>query len=180
MAYTPVPSVVTGQTYSASNYNTYVKGNFDALSAQIAALPPISGIFPIGCIYVTTVATNPASVLGFGTWTAFGAGRTLVGVGTSDAAYAAGATGGESKHVLLATEMPSHTHVQTGHMHTYISNTLHTDGAIDVPMSGYNNVYGNSTISSGSTTAVNQNTGGGLSHNNLPPYIVVYFWKRIA
>jgi len=180
MAYTPVPSVVTGQVYSASNYNTYVKGNFDAISAQIAALPALASLYPIGCIYATTVPTNPAAVLGFGTWAAFGAGRVLLGAGTSDAAYAAGDTGGESNHTLLATEMPTHTHVQNGHNHLYDKTTIHADGATEVSGSGYNSVYGNAGVNTNNVIAVNQNTGGGGAHNNLPPYVVVYFWRRTA
>jgi microcystin-dependent protein len=66
-------------------------------------------IYPIGAIYQSTASTSPASLFG-GTWASFGAGRVLVGSGTSDASYTAGATGDESNHTLTVAEMPSHFH----------------------------------------------------------------------
>jgi len=127
-------------------------------------------IYPVGCIYTTIVSTNPATVFGFGTWAAFGAGRVLVGVGTSDAAYAAAATGGESTHTLSAAEsgLPAHTHnvVVEG-------NNAGNDAAY---------IVHGGTASGTLTKATSANTVSAASsaHNNLQPYIVVYFWKRTA
>ena len=81
-------------------------------------------VYPVGSIFVSTVATNPGTYLG-GTWAAAGAGRVLIGVGTlgSDT-YTAGATGGEARHVLSVAELASHNH---GGATGYVSND-HTHG----------------------------------------------------
>lgn len=137
-------------------------------------------IYPIGCIYTETTGSNPNLTFGFGTWAAFGAGRVLVGNGTSDQAFAAGSTGGESNHTLSVAEMPSHSHTDAGHTHgeqtaggsgsaTSITGTINLSTSPSaVPLS----------TQSGSASI--QNTGGGGAHNNLQPYIVVYFWQRTA
>lgn len=51
----------------------------DARYMQLASKP-----FPVGAIYTSVTGVNPATELGYGTWTAFGTGRVLVGVDTSD------------------------------------------------------------------------------------------------
>lgn len=139
----------------------------------------LAAVYPVGCIYTTTNGANPSTVLGFGTWTAFGAGRVIVGNGTSDASFSAGATGGASRHTLTIPEMPIHRH-QLGFdpTHGYAAGT---------PMS-----YTIGASSGGFGTLSDRNpsgyfdsnligyTGDGSSHNNLQPYIVAYFWKRTA
>lgn len=51
-------------------------------TASVTALRVLPYIFPIGAIYTATVSTNPVTLLGFGTWSAFGSGRVLIGAGT--------------------------------------------------------------------------------------------------
>lgn len=116
-------------------------------------------IYPIGCIYTTIVSTNPGTVFGFGTWTAFGAGRVLVGLDAGQTEFdTVEETGGAKTHTLTESEMPAHTHTSI------------------VPASGFGGTDGNGSTTSGSTGS----TGGGAAHNNLQPYIVVYFFKRTA
>jgi len=125
-------------------------------------------LYPVGSIYTNaSSSTNPATLLGFGTWSAFGAGRVLVGIDSSDSDFdTAEETGGAKTHTLTIDEMPSHTHDVTGHQ---------TD------------VNGSSVIRLAETQsgeyvvedAANA-TGGGEAHNNLQPYITVYMWKRTA
>lgn len=124
----------------------------------------ILDVYPVGSIYISTVSTNPATLFGAGTWAAFGAGRVLVGVGTSDQAFAAGATGGASNHTLTEAQMPSHTHTQNSHNHTQQSHN-HTQDAHNHTQDAHNhtqnahrhsilkmwiNVAGDSRISSAS------------------------------
>lgn len=119
-------------------------------------------LMPVGFIYISVVATNPATVFGFGTWSAFGAGKTLVGFNASETEFdTVEETGGAKTHTLQTTEIPSH-------KHTY-------------PISG----VGGSAISlaSGGATALfldTTTTGGAGAHNNLQPYITTYFFKRTA
>ena len=110
--------------------------------------------------------TTPQSVsnyYGFGTWEAYGSGQMLLGV--SDR-HAIGSTGGEETHTLTIDEMPSHNHnVNLG----YGSGGMGSGcGRVDA-----NNPANRSWGPTGTS-------GGGQSHNNMPPYITVYRWRRTA
>ena len=84
-----------------------------------------------------------------------------------------GTTGGSSTHTLTESEMPSHTHTQNSHNHSVSyspTNASHSAGsgnAADGKLAG--------STTTGSTTATNQNTGGGASHENKPPFLDVHF-----
>ncbi len=145
----------------------------------------LANVYPVGCIYTETTGVNPGTTFGFGTWSATGQGRVLIGNGSSDQAFAAGATGGESNHLLSSNEMPSHTHTVTDPGHTHVENmsTGANNGVATIAQTINQSTASTvSTYSTASNTTgiTNQNTGGGASHNNLPPYLVVYFWQRIA
>lgn len=140
--------------------------------------------FPVGSVFLSVVSTNPGTLLGYGTWSAFGAGRMLVGVDAGDADFdAAEKTGGAKTHTLTSNEMPSHTHVQDAHTHSFFPRSA-TTGTVSSIVTG--TLDTSSTISGSNqphvqnATAVNQNTGGGAAHNNLPPFVAVYLWKRTA
>ena len=158
MAFTTVPSVVTGQTYSAANYNTYVRDNVNYLYSFVTAL------YPVGSVYISVVATSPATLLGFGTWSAFGAGRTLVGIDAGQTEFdIVEETGGAKTHTLITAEMPAHTH-------------SYQNQSVDQTVVG-------GALGAAYQTEINQttgSTGGGGAHNNLQPYIVCYMWKRTA
>lgn len=163
-------------TSTTTNLTGYLKGDGSDISAETPATL-LAAVYPVGSIYISVVSTNPNTLFGFGTWTAFGAGRTLVGLDSGDTDFdTSEETGGAKTHTLSSAEMPSHTHVQDSHSHTNY-------GAL-VPRGTGSNFReltvspGSNNVNSGSTTAVNQDTGGGGSHNNLQPYIVTYMWKR--
>jgi hypothetical protein len=145
------------------------------LAAAIGAL-----LFPIGAIYTATVATNPATLLGFGTWAAYGDGRVIVGKAAAGTFSTAGATGGAETHTLTTTEMPVHTHIQDSHTHPQRVAAAVGGGLTGI--TGTGNLTGNaaSTQTTNVTTATNQNAGSGDAHNNLQPYIVAYVWQRTA
>lgn len=146
--------------------------------------------FPVGYILISTVNINPATFLSYGTWSAFGAGRVLVGLDSADADFdVAEETGGEKTHVLTTAEMPAHTHIQDAH--THVQNAFApriinsgTAGSVGVQgSSGAANANASNaatTATNQNATATNQNAGGGGAHNNLQPYIVCWFWKRTA
>lgn len=120
-----------------------------------------STLYPVGSIYINaSVSTNPGTLLGFGTWTAYGAGRVIVGLDSGQTEFdTLDETGGAKTHTLTEAEMPAHTHTIS-----------HQAGDQDGSGS-------NGSISGSSSTG---STGGGSAHNNLQPYIVAYMWKRTA
>ena len=136
------------------------------IDANVNVVEVLKKAYPIGSVYINASnATNPASLLGFGTWSAFGAGKVMVGLDAGDTSFdTAGETGGEKTHTLTVAEMPSHNHSLPTYYFT-------GEGAYNVSGS-------NGTGTAGG--AVTGYTGGGDAHNNLQPYIVVYFWKRTA
>lgn len=147
--------------------------------------------YPIGSIYINTLSTNPATLLGGGTWVRYGQGRVIVSQDPGQAEFdVSGEVGGAKTHTLTTGEMPSHTHVQNSHNHTQnphdhdnadgnAGNLLSAaGGAYGVQYSA--NKTGSTTATNQATTATNQNTGGGGAHNNLQPYIVAYVWTRTA
>lgn len=89
----------------------------------------IIAAFPVGYILFTSIATDPATYLGYGAWERRAQGRAIVGVDEDDPDFAiAGAEFGEKTHTLTAAEMPSHTHVQDAHTHVQDSHN-HTQDA---------------------------------------------------
>lgn len=160
----------------------------------------ISAAWPVGSVFISVVSTNPATLLGFGTWVAIAAGRMLVGFDSGDADFdTLEETGGAKTHTLTTGEMPSHTHTQDAHNHG-VTDPAHghtmrhfptatggsTGNTVDTSMSGTqtNSTLTTATATTGVTvnnaTATNQNTGGDGAHNNMPPFLVCRFWKRTA
>ena len=147
-----------------------------------AAITALVGnlLFPIGAIYTATVATNPGTLLGFGTWTAFGSGRMLI---SQDATYPAGTTGGSATTTLITANLPSHTHTATvtdpGHFHAIV----YEAGAV-ASGAGRNGVGGtapfNTDTKTTGITVTNASTGSGTAATTISPYIAVYMWQRTA
>tara|TARA_R110002153_G_scaffold273131_1_gene443141 strand:- start:87 stop:782 length:696 start_codon:yes stop_codon:yes gene_type:complete len=125
-------------------------------------------LYPIGSIYTNAVsADNPSTLIGFGTWVEFGAGKVIVGIDSGDVDFdTAEETGGSKTHTLTTSEMPSHSHAYTNPRIGGSPNSgIGTSASMNYP-----------TINAGTTTS----TGSDQAHNNLQPYIVVYMWKRTA
>lgn len=106
-----------------------------------------------------------AKTLFGGTWVQI-KDRFLLASGTT---YKAGATGGEATHTLTESEMPSHNHA------VYTPN----DGAADHSAPG-NYPDGTSDSTYYAVGSYTSSAGGGTAHNNMPPYLAVYVWKRTA
>lgn len=150
-------------------------------------LASLEAAWPVGSIFLSVVATNPKTLLGFGTWSRIAEGKFLVGQDAADEDFdTAEKTGGEKTHMLTSAEMPEHTHVQNPHNHDLSSiQRLKTTGTaatwnIFADGDSSSTSYDPGTILIPPATATNQNTGGGAAHNNLPPYTVVYAWKRLS
>ena len=134
-------------------------------------------VYPVGSIYMSVSSTSPATFLG-GTWERI-QDKFLLSAGST---YAAGATGGEATHTLTESEMPTHLHNRIKYFEnddwtlgdstglgsqtvdTYSINVAGTSNSQGVKMSHWRTGY----------------AGGNMSHNNMPPYLAVYVWKRTA
>lgn len=120
----------------------------------------LTDIYPVGSIYLSVNNTNPSTWITGTTWEQI-KDTFLLGAGDT---YSGGATGGEATHTLTVDEMPAHSHSYT------VYNTK---------LSGVN-LGSSGDPWSGNTSATTGNAGGGNAHNNMPPYLVVYMWKRTA
>lgn len=135
----------------------------------------LDNVYPVGSIYMSVNSTNPKNLFG-GTWEQI-QGRFLFGMNSS---YPAGSTGGEITHKLTPNEMPVHNH--DGLYYSYIATensvTLNSGTAsYHVPW-GSSDYAGDCGPGTGKAELVTGNTGSGAAHNNMPPYLSVYIWKR--
>ena len=163
----------------------------DSWELEVHGKKLIDYIYPIGSIYLSVNSTSPATLFG-GSWTQL-KDRFLLGAGST---YSSGATGGAATHKLSVAEMPSHAH------DTPFFNNMTNNGEMKSDFIG---VFGKGVTASqalkdtGQTSTmemwwINQtNTaegnewayltsakGSGSAHNNMPPYLVIYMWKRTA
>jgi hypothetical protein len=160
----------------------------------------LQALYPVGSIYINAgVTTNPATLLGFGTWTAFGAGRVMVGLNGSDSLFDALEETGGSKDAVVV----SHTHtgatsdpgdIVSGSVTATVASSA---GAFNSPSgdfsvsdldgeclanSGAASAYRTLSISGGAHTHTftTDSTGSSATNANLQPYITVAMWKRTA
>ena len=141
--------------------------NIAALSNQISNIGSITfdDIYPVGSIYMSVNSTNPRNLFG-GTWTQL-KDRFLLGAGST---YTNGSTGGEASHTLTVNEMPSHSHGQ------YV--TVSSGGSLSANCDY--DVYSSGKARKSAQNVSTDTAGGGNSHNNMPPYLVVYMWQRTS
>ena len=122
-------------------------------------------IYPVGSIYMSVNNIEPSVLFG-GTWEPL-EDRFLLGASTT---YEAGATGGEATHTLTINEMPQHSH----------TSCYSSGGSTDATWGySYTDTGGKFTDSTNPQSSGIGATGGGAAHNNMPPYLCVYMWKRI-
>jgi len=172
-------TVVDGATFASGavdDVSTQLSGGAiivkdGGVTLQKLATALKDALYPVGSIYTNaTDSNNPATLIGFGTWVAFGAGKVPVGIDASDTDFdTAEETGGSKTHTLTTSELPSHTHS--------ISYDQSGPGGNNVNSSFYAGISNNV---SGAFSRNTNSTGDGQAHNNLQPYIVVYMWKRTA
>ncbi len=148
----------------------------------------VDSIYPVGSIYMSVNATSPATLFG-GTWTQL-KDRFLLGAGST---YGNGTTGGEASHKLSVNEMPSHAH------DTPFFNNMTNNGEM---VSDFEGVFGKGMTASAAKSLTGKSViemwwkeqtnnaegneysyltaskGGSVAHNNMPPYLAVYMWKR--
>ena len=167
-------TTASGNATTALNKMNELESEISALKSDLA-----NKLYPVGSIYMSVNATNPSALFG-GTWEQI-KGRFLIGTGANDANTTdywghedannhnmpAGELGGESQHTLTVDEMPFHTHVTRLDWNNTKGWGIATSESGDT----------NATVDAGTKTGA---AGGGKPHNNMPPYLAVYMWKRIA
>lgn len=141
-----------------------LKSDIGASSGGADVSTVLDKVYPVGAIYISVNSTNPKTLFG-GTWVQI-KDRFLLAAGTT---YKAGTTGGEATHTLTTSEMPSHNHA------VYFPNA----GAADHSAPG-NYPDGPSDSTYYAVGSYTSSVGNGGAHNNMPPYLSVYVWKRTA
>ena len=179
--------------YSIQNLSvtgTVTEGSNDVVTSNAvysAIQQMMLSFYPVGSIYLSTASTNPGTIFG-GTWEAFGTGRTLVGVDTSDTSFNTVMKTGGNKNIQA-------------HTHRFQADFLVRDGVSSVGTNVYTNLWGgnncsvsaaagglnfstagNSKECGGHRAYIDGNTGSAGSGNagNLQPYITCYMWRRTA
>lgn len=182
-----LPTGTIGVTQSSSDDSTKL-----ATTAFVQDVADVikSALFPVGTIYTAVVSTNPGTLLGFGTWTAFGAGRVLVGFDSSNSLFdTVEETGGSANAIVV-----SHTHTGTTasagtHSHGSAGLGNFLMGQAGSGTQGWTQGAAYSSVNSYSTTGsagahdhtfTTDSSGSSGTNANLQPYITVYMWKRTA
>lgn len=132
--------------------------------------PSISDIYPVGSIYMSVNSVDPGTLFG-GTWERI-RGRFLLAASTPDG-YEAGKTGGEATHTLTVDEIPSHAH-DTTKTPTWPTE-IQYDGEWGILYDASDKTFPHTDWMWRTSEA-----GGSKPHNNMPPYLAVYMWKRVA
>lgn len=164
MANVPITSLPEATSLSANDYLILQSESTQKIKWSVL----LDKLYPVGCIYQSAKATSPAELFG-GTWEQI-KDQFILAAGDT---YAAGSTGGEATHKLTDAEMPRHAHnIAKG-----VKNTDGTGTKFEI----YDAYQSESSIAEGYYwTATTLFAGNSKPHNNMPPYVAMYIWKRIA
>ena len=165
-----------------------------AITAGIAS--SIAAAYPVGSIYTNAaVSTNPATLLGFGTWSAFGSGRVMVGLDAGNAAFdTVQETGGSADAIVVSHNHSATTNTTGAHRHGLNNNggVIKVLGTETAKVSGITHAGNENFVTSfggynimeevgnHSHSFTTDSTGSSQTNANLQPYIVVYMWRRTA
>ena len=157
-------NILDGVTADATEINLLEGATSTDITASGLLAGVINAVYPVGSIYISTVATNPGTLLGVGTWIASGVGSVLVGVGISDETYILDGIGGAS--------------TESSHLHSVsITSSVPSEAQAfqDIsPNVAWPSPTFNHTHSVSGNTASNSPSTG----DNMPPYLVVQIWER--
>lgn len=191
--------------YTMDNHALWME-YFNARIAELQAQIEKERIPVGGLLEISGDSTNPNTLMGYGTWSTFGAGRSTIGVGLLEdnndysITWADGDTAGTYQHTLTTTELPAHNHTYSGSTstngaHTH-SVTMYTSADGD-PDGGNRRICTDDAEVSGPFTAtyltidsagdhihtyegITTSVGDSTAFSLLSPVIAVYRWKRTA
>jgi hypothetical protein len=163
--------------------------NTTQLATTAFVTAALTALYPVGSIYINaTSSSNPNTLLGFGTWEAFGAGRVMVGLNASNTLFDTVEETGGSADAITVSHTHTATSVVTDPGHTHVINLLNTNATSNGSghLTGTNeqattySVTSNSNTTGISVATTNDSTGSSGTNANYQPYIVVRMWKRTA
>lgn len=203
---TDLESDVTDLTSTGASLGTAT----NALDDRVTLLEAIGEPFKIGAVFISVVSTNPATLLGYGTWSAIGAGRVLVGLDSGDANFDTVEETGGAKTVAISGSISaptisgstaaeaSHTHAVTaagtnaaiaatgdaavavGTGASNAASRTHTHAAPAFTGSSVTSGAGSSHLHAAGTLAASAPTFTGDATSVVQPYLVVHIFKRTA
>lgn len=152
-------------TYQRESEKGQANGYASLDSSSLVPAAQLARAWPVGSVFVAVVSTNPATLLGYGTWSAFAAGRVIVGLDSGDTDFdTVEETGGAKTVTLSEAQIPSHTHVQNSHNHTQDAHTHtqnshnHTQDAHTHTQNAHNHVITSQTATTGGATSYEHGT----------------------
>lgn len=169
-------NIVAGEPAVTTDTERLFVGTGSGTYAEFPSVNNVADIiYPVGSIYMSVNNTNPTLLFG-GTWEQI-QDTFLLSAGST---YSAGATGGEATHALTESEMPAHNHTVSPRYNWGATNknVLYANGAVVNAASNVGTGY--ASIDTGIDTRTTSTRGSGQAFNNMPPYLVVYMWKRTA
>ncbi len=148
----------------------------------------LQAVYPVGSVYINAASTtNPSSLLGFGTWVEFGAGRVMVGQNVSDSLFdTLEETGGSKDAIVVSHSHTASTSSSGNHQHTIQGHQVainYSAGGSEATLNGTSPGTNNATtdVAGSHTHSVTvDSTGSSGTNANVQPYIVVKMWKRTA
>jgi len=150
--------------------------NSGSIGSDTNVVEVLKKVYPVGCIYISSVNTSPVTLFGFGTWVLVGEGRALFGVNSADSDFDTAEKMGGAKTVTL-------TAAQSGvpaHKHRVAKIGTRSDA------SGYGNYVADVGGATNSLYAASMDTNDNIAanasqaHSILNPYYTAYFYKRTA
>jgi hypothetical protein len=163
---TPIANGGTGGTTAATARTNLEVSSTSAMLALV---------YPIGSIYIASVATNPATLLGFGTWVAYGEGKVLVGKAATGTFNTGGTTGGVETVTLTGAQSGTSAHTHG------ITNGAIPGKAVSTVLNSTSGTYRIVGDTDQFATIANSTAANASeAHTNLQPYIVAYMWNRTA
>jgi hypothetical protein len=181
---TPLPTKIEyGEiaiNYAKGSEKIFIKNSENEITEFVTKEQLIGLFYPVGSIYLTINNVNPGIIFGFGEWEQI-KDKFLLSAGDT---YSAGSTGGESAHTLAYKELPKTNGKIIMHHASVATNIHQVVGCFTAGSVVQGKYRQGGTLLDSDTVSIGEinfsNGGEDVPHNNMPPYLTVYMWKRIS